>query len=140
MSLRRRTDGSRKKGFTIVELLIITMVLSILTVLGSVHLWRAKLTANETAAQSSLTTFRNAMEDYRNLNGTYPAQLTELAAGSPAYISDNNLTAGTKLGYNFSLSNSSTSTYTVTAAPQTLNITGTRSFTVTESGEVAVVP
>ena len=126
----------KSKGFTLIEVIIVASIIALLAALSIILMLNMFISANEAAAQKGLDTFRTAMEKFRGLNnGAYPGSIAEL---SPDYV-DSALAGGTRKGYTFTLSNASGTTYTITAAPETLNVTGKRTFTVDQSGEIQEV-
>ncbi|HRZ67212.1 MAG TPA: type II secretion system protein [Candidatus Omnitrophota bacterium] len=127
-----------RKGFTLVEIMIVVAIIALLAAIAIPNLLRARHNANEAAAIASLRTISTAMESYRAAQTppTYVAgTLANLAAANPPYI-DATLGTGTKQGYTFALVIASANQYTCTATPVTANVTGTRVFVVTESGVI----
>ena len=124
------------KGFTLIEVVIITSIIALLASLSVILMLNMFISANEAGAQKGLDTFRTAMEKFRNLNNAaYPNNIVAL---TPDYV-DSALAGGTRKGYTYTISNATADTYTITAAPQTLNVTGKRSFFVDQSGEIQEV-
>ncbi len=62
-----------KKGFTLIELLVVIAIISLLSaiVLSALNVSRAK--ARDTYRFASLKELQNALEAYRNDNGSYPS-------------------------------------------------------------------
>jgi len=129
------SQKKKRKGFTLLEILVVIAIVSTIIVISFVTLRNARINANESTAQASLNTFRQAMEQYRIIFTTYPVQLTDLSGSNPPFC-DAGLTDGSWAGYNFALSNASAFTYTITAVPQQLNLTGKKTFRITEAGEI----
>lgn len=129
----------RRKGFTLVEIMIVVAIIALLAAIAIPNLLRARLNANEAAAISSLRTISTACESYRAAQSpvTYPANLAALGApaSNPPYI-DNTLAGAQKQGYNFGYALVNANQYTCTATPVTANVTGTRTFFVDESGVI----
>jgi prepilin-type N-terminal cleavage/methylation domain-containing protein len=125
-----------KRGFTLVEIMIVVAIIILLAAIAIPNLLRARLNANEAAAIAALRTLSSAFESYRaaQTSPTYPANLGVLTV-TPAYI-DSTLGGGTKQGYSFVPSGISANEYTVTASPTTPNVTGVRTFLVTEDGVI----
>ena len=126
-----------RKGFTLVEIMIVVAIIALLAAIAIPNLLRARHNANESAAVASLRTVSTACESFRAVQTptTYPASLAALGAAAPPYI-DTNLAAGTKQGYTFVYALVSANQYTCTGSPTTVGVTGTRVFFVDESGVI----
>src|SRR5579872_456558 len=124
-----------KKGFSLIELLVVVSIILIIAAIAIPSLLRARIAANEASAVSSLRTINSALIMYQaSYPATgFPATLSVLGstpchpgATSPCLL-DSLLASGTKSGYNFAESSTGsapTSQYYATAVPVSVNHTG----------------
>ena len=62
----------RRRGFTLIELVIVVLVLGIIAAVAAPKLFDDTTSARESGTRQSLTTIRNAIELYRATTGNYP--------------------------------------------------------------------
>lgn len=92
MSLQTLKD---QKGFTIVELLIVIVVIGILAAITIVAFNGIQGRGNATAAQSNATAVIKKAEAYNSVKGTYAATATQLNSVEESKITGTGITFGT---------------------------------------------
>ena len=128
-----------RKGFTLVEIMIVVAIIALLAAIAIPNLLRARHNANETAAIGAMRTLSSALESFRAAQTppAYPDALDELSDADPPYV-DATLGAGTRQGYTFTYAavGDDNEDYTITGNPVNAGVTGTRVFFVDSSGVI----
>ena len=123
-----------KKGFTLVEIMIVVAIIALLAALVLPGLLRARINANEAAAQANLKTIATACESYASANnGMYPTSWSDLLSGTAPYLNKN--LSGLHQGYTITCNFTNTN-YSCTATPLNPGVTGTKNFTITTGGKL----
>ena len=149
-----RIRDENRKGFSLIELLIVVTIILIIAAIAIPNLMRNKISANETSAVGSLKALNEAVLLYSNTYGGFPHQLSDLGpvsgggapSSSAADIIDSVLASGVKSGYKFGYTPAASDpsgnvlNYSVTATPVTPGTTGQRSFYTDQSGTIRVSP
>lgn len=131
-SLRRK-----RRGFTLLELLICLELIVILSAMALPNLLQSRDAANETSAIGSLKAINGAEANYRTRSGAY-ANLSTLLSSNliDKALGNASSSASLRSGYYFSVTpvTGNTSQYYVTASP--VPKTGTRVFYTDETGVI----
>ena len=129
MNLQRR-----RRGFSLIELLIVIAIILIIITIALPRLSRARMYSQETAAIGAIRTLHTAQVQYYSQYGKYATPLVELGppasgAASPAAsdLIGNDLSGGTKSGYKFTLTGNQGG-YVINANPEIFNSSGSRTF------------
>ena len=141
-----------KKGFSLIELLIVVAIILIIAAIAIPNLLRSRIAANESSAVGSIRTINTGQVTYAS---TYPDQgfTCSLASlGPPAGSSagstgggliDGVLASGVKSGYNFAITSCTAAgsttinvTYSSTGVPTAPGQTGQRAFCSDQSGVI----
>ena len=131
---KRIRGRAARKGFSLIELLIVISIILIIITMAVPKFNQAKRFANETGAIQAIRAVQEAQVQYQSQYGRFATSLTELgppqsgAAGpAAADLIDATFAAGVKSGYKLTVAGSQ-SGYTVNANPETFGTTGTRTF------------
>jgi type IV pilus assembly protein PilA len=131
---RASRPGNRNlQGFSLIELLIVVAIILIIAAIAIPNFLRARESANESSAVSSIHAVNTAEIAYSSANPGvgFSVLLADLGPAGGGYI-DSTLATGTKAGYVFTYVQNAASTpsqgYTLNADPVTRGVTGQRSF------------
>jgi prepilin-type N-terminal cleavage/methylation domain-containing protein len=143
----------RPSGFTLIELLVVVSILSLLALLGLPSLVRARISANEAVQRTELRSVQQASLHYQYEVGAFPRDLVCLAVYAPCgplppgcpclsvEFIDETLADGRRAGYLRTWVPGQalpvgTDAFCLQAVPETLNVTGTRSFGIDARGRM----
>jgi len=141
--MKKVFKANRKSGFTLVEIMIVVAVIALLSAISIPNLMRSRVNANEAAAISMLKTLVGLANSYRAVNPTYPEDISVLVLDIPPYMAGDAVAGASnedelevrKQGYAFSIIGYANE-FDVAAVPQTLGVTGNRSFFSSASGQI----
>jgi len=140
VGMLKRNRTGREVGFSLIELLMVVAIILVVAALAIPNLLRARISANEASAVSSLRALNAAQITYESTYPTvgYATSLSSLSGvsctppgSSGSCLIDTLLASGSKSGYSFTLTGTSgtpNAAYQFIAAPLTPNQTGTRYF------------
>jgi type IV pilus assembly protein PilA len=151
MSKKTRQVAMASHGFSLIELLIVVAIILIIAAIAVPNMLRARISANEASAVSSVRTVSRAEITYFSNypSDGYASSLSALS-GPPANcqptdtqacLIDASIASGSKSGYQFQVtallpSGTVNTSFVVGASPLTYNQTGVRDFCATTDGVI----
>jgi type IV pilus assembly protein PilA len=124
----------RRRGFSLIELLIVIAIILIIITIAMPKLTNAKKFAQETAALRAIQTIHTAEVQYNSQYGRYAVSLAELgppasgaASAAAADLIGNDLANGIKQGYKFTVAGNNGG-YIVNANPINYGTDGNKTF------------
>ncbi len=123
------------KGFTLVELMIVVLIIGIIASLSMPSLSKSKMAAHEASAISAIRSLVTAQITYATKGTSGGNFAQDLAALQAANLIDSVLGSGTAEAYSFAVSGSGVD-YTIDARPLVYGTSGVRSFFTDATGAI----
>lgn len=128
------TRKDRRRGFSLIELLIVIAIILVIVTIAVPQYNKQMMSAHETAAIQAIQTIHAVELQYNSQFGHYATSLAELgppasgaASAAAADLISKDLAEGKKSGYIFTVAATPTG-YAISAAPETFNSSGRRTF------------
>lgn len=122
----------KKKGFTLIELMIVVAIIAIIAAIAIPNLLRSRMQSNESSAIGNMRTIIGAEVAYNAANSVY-GTFAQMTGATPPFL-DGDWTAA-KSGYTFTAATAA-GNFTANADPVTAGTTGNRHFFTDGSGVI----
>lgn len=138
----------KRRGFTLVEIMIVVAIIALLAAIAIPNLLRARLNANESATIAALKTIVAAATSFAAVNGgNYPLTFADMTTAVPPYVDPSftdTTAAPVKSGFTLTYTPLAATNpnlgFRVNAVPVTRGTTGSRDFYVDEAGVICGSP
>jgi len=124
---------SNKRGFTLIELMLVVAIIAIISAIAIPNLLRSRVQTNESAAIQNLRTIVGAQTAYQATNYEFATTFDELTTADPAFL------AGTwdpaQGGYLFVLGGD-VDNFTINANAKAYGVTGNHGYYTDASGVI----
>lgn len=127
-----------RKGFTLIELMIVVAIIAIIAAIAIPNLLRSRLQSNESATIGNLKSIVGAEVAYNSANGVYTGEFDDLTSATPPFLEGN--WGVTKQGYDYTLAAPTVNTFTCNADPSEPGVSGNRFFYTDASGVIRFNP
>jgi len=127
--------NQQKKGFTLVEIMVVVTIIGILAVIAVPIFIRTRINANEQMLRGDLRSFSSANESYQTTQNPSAYASDVQALVDKKYIDSVWTSGGRRHGYQFSYTlGPSGATYSLVATPAIQNITGINCYCIDHTG------
>lgn len=127
-----------KRSFTLIEIMIVTAIIALLSAVVVPVVMRSRLNASDSVAKGAIRSTAVALETYLASEGAYPDTVAALLESNPKYIDTDFFNGTPSGGYTFSVNFIDADDYSLSATPVSCGTTGSKDYTVSTGIIVSV--
>jgi prepilin-type N-terminal cleavage/methylation domain-containing protein len=134
-----KRSASETQGFTLIEIMIVTLIITVIVAIAVPSLLRARIQADEATVIGDLRTISQAQTSFFGSHqtfGSFDALTTSYGDNGPPFLDTSWSEGVEKVGYRFSVSTADSVRFVCFAEPTSVGLTGANYYRVDSTGMI----